>query len=308
MNREIFVSYSRNDKAVVLPLIKRINQELGIQCWIDLKDIESGVEFEEVIMHGIEDCEIVLFMLSDSSLDSPWTKREVYYAENRHKRIVPVLIDGDNLRGWFCFHFGNVDYIDIRSDENKNKLINNLKLWLGLGDRDSISPTNLGLNENASLSPFDLGLDYYLGQNGKPIDYTEAAKWFLMSAEQGESDGQYYLAKLYQQGFGVSQSDTEAVKWYRLAAQQGNAKGLCGLGFMYFQGRGVPQNINEAVKLYRMSAEKGDVDGQLILGFIYEKGHGVPLNDTEATKWYIMAAKQGNGFAKKRLKERGIEL
>lgn len=101
-------------------------------CWIDLKGIESGDEFEDVIMRAIDDCKIVLFMLSENSLKSPWTKREVYYAEGEGKRIVPILIDGERLRGWFKFHFGNVDYIDIQSEEQKTKLVENLKSWTGI--------------------------------------------------------------------------------------------------------------------------------------------------------------------------------
>lgn len=132
LGREIFVSYSRNDKSIVLPYVKLISEAVGRNCWIDLKGIESGIEFEEVIIKAIDECQVVLFMLSDSSLRSKWTKREVIYAEDEGKRIVPVLVDGEKLRGWFKFHFGNVDFIDIRSEEQKEKLVANLRTWLGV--------------------------------------------------------------------------------------------------------------------------------------------------------------------------------
>ena len=125
----IFISYSRNDKSLVYPIVEQIEKELGIKCWIDLNGIKSGEEFEEIIIQAIDECKIVLFMLSDNSLKSKWTKREVYYAEDEGKRIIPVLVDGDKLRGWYKFHFGNVDYIDIHSKEQIEKLISNLKYW-----------------------------------------------------------------------------------------------------------------------------------------------------------------------------------
>ncbi len=137
MGREIFISYSRNDKNVVLPYVKQISEAVGKDCWIDLKGIESGVEFEDVIIKAIDECKVVLFMLSDSSLYSKWTKREVIYAEDSDKRIVPILVDGDGLRGWFKFHFGNVDFIDIKSDEQKEKLVENLKTWLGIKEEET---------------------------------------------------------------------------------------------------------------------------------------------------------------------------
>lgn len=138
MKRDIFISYSRRDKEVVLPFVDEIDEVVGQNCWIDLNGIESGVEFEEVIMKAIDSCKVVLFMLSDSSLGSDWTKREVYYAESEGKRIVPVLIDGEGLRGWFKFHFGNIDFIDIRSAEQKEKLLRNLSAWLGVEEKANI--------------------------------------------------------------------------------------------------------------------------------------------------------------------------
>lgn len=131
---DVFISYSREDKETVYPFVEQINKALELECWIDLEGIESGEQFENVIIKAIDECKVVLFMLSDSSLKSEWTKREVYYAEGEGKRIVPVLVKGDKLRGWFKFHFGNVDFIDVQSEEQKEKLIRNLKNWLNKGN------------------------------------------------------------------------------------------------------------------------------------------------------------------------------
>lgn len=138
MKYDIFISYSRDDKSLVHPFAEYINRSISRNCWIDLKGIESGAEFEDVIMRAIDECQVVLFMLSDNSLRSRWTKREVLYAESEGKRIIPILIDGDKLRGWFKFHFSNVDYIDIKSEEQKEKLVVNLKSWLTI-DEESLA-------------------------------------------------------------------------------------------------------------------------------------------------------------------------
>lgn len=131
-SKPIFVSYSRLDKDLVFPFVKRIEQELNTICWIDSEGIESGSQFEEVIVNAIEESEVVLFMLSDSSINSKWTKREVLYAEDEGKRIVPIVVDDKGLRKWFRFHFGNVDYIDINDKGQCDKLLNNLASWIGV--------------------------------------------------------------------------------------------------------------------------------------------------------------------------------
>lgn len=130
MEHEIFIRYSRHDKDMVFPFVEQINKALGVECWIDLEGIESGEQFESVIIRAIDSCKVVLFILSDYSLNSKWTKREVHYAEHQNKRIIPVVIDGKGLRGWFIFHFGTVDYIDIHSHEQCDKLLGDLRGWI----------------------------------------------------------------------------------------------------------------------------------------------------------------------------------
>lgn len=130
--KPIFISYSRYDKNIVFPFVKRIEQDLNTTCWIDYDGIESGSQFEEMIVDAIDISKVVLFMLSDNSIDSKWTKREVLYAEDEGKIIVPIVIDGRGLRKWFKFHFGNVDYIDIYEEEQCDKLFNNLSSWIGV--------------------------------------------------------------------------------------------------------------------------------------------------------------------------------
>ena len=135
MKKQIFISYSRYDEEIVFPFINRIERELGPVCWIDKQGIESGSQFENVIVSAIEDSKVVLFMLSDKSIDSKWTQREVLYAEDEGKRIVPVVLDGGKLRKWFKFHFGNVDYIDIRDEAQCEKLLEDMAAWISIKEQ-----------------------------------------------------------------------------------------------------------------------------------------------------------------------------
>lgn len=149
-SKPIFISYSRLDKDIVFPFVKRIEQELTMTCWIDYEGIESGSQFEEVIVNAIEESKVVLFMLSDSSINSKWTKREVLYAEDEGKRIVPIVVDDKGLRKWFKFHFGNVDYIDIKEEGQCDKLLNNLASWIGV---ERMSKKNLQTQTSSDVDP-----------------------------------------------------------------------------------------------------------------------------------------------------------
>jgi TPR repeat protein len=125
-------------------------------------------------------------------------------------------------------------------------------------------------------------------------NYTEAAKWYRKSAEQGYAKAQTALGELYENGRGVELNNIEAVKWHRLAAEQGYAQGQSRLGWMYALGRGVAQNNAEAEKWWRLAAEQGLAGTQWLLGVKYAEGDIVAQNGAEAVKWFKKAAKQGD--------------
>lgn len=131
MKSDIFISYSRNDLAEVEPFVKQIEARTGLRCWIDWNGIESGAEFEEKIVSAIDEVQVVLFFVSDHSMASPYAKMEINYAYNTQKKVVPVVLDGGQLRGWFLFKFGSMDYIDMRQPRQVDKLLNNLMEWCG---------------------------------------------------------------------------------------------------------------------------------------------------------------------------------
>jgi TPR repeat protein len=82
----------------------------------------------------------------------------------------------------------------------------------------------------------------------------------------------------------------EAVKYYRLSADQGNADGQWRYGFCLESGKGVGIDLAEAVEYYRLSADQGNADGQWHYGFCLESGKGVEIDLAEAVKYYRLSA------------------
>jgi len=98
------------------------------------------------------------------------------------------------------------------------------------------------------------------------------AKACRVRAEQGDSNAQYDLARLYYQGKGVPQDYAKAAGWYRKAADQGNAKAQNGVGFRYEWGKGVAQDYMEAAVWYHKAADQGYAKAQYALGYMYYQG------------------------------------
>ena len=145
---------------------------------------------------------------------------------------------------------------------------------------------------------FSLGAMYENGE-GVPKDVAQAVSWYRRAAEQGVASAQNNLGAMYYRGDGVPKDAAQAVSWFRKAAEQGNAHAQFSLGAAYESGEGVPKDAAEAVSWYRKAAEQGDSGAQSNLGAMYYRGDGVPKDLVIAYVWRNLAAAQGSETAKK---------
>lgn len=132
MESKVFISYSRKDLSEVKGIIAQIDDSLSIKCWIDLKGIESSAEFRNVVIKAIDDCEIVLFMVSPNSIESKNVEKEIMYAYKKEKRIVMICLNDSRPDGWVVFEFPRVDYIRATNEDQMQKLIHDMEGWLGI--------------------------------------------------------------------------------------------------------------------------------------------------------------------------------
>lgn len=147
---DIFISYSRKDSAEVLGIVDMLKQRIPtISIWFDIDGIESGDEFEEKIITAIDNSFCVLFALSDNSIASPWTKKEVTYAYNIDTKVIPIMLQGGKMKGWFLFQFGRVDFIDSTSQQQLEKLVKNLAAWTGKPTSDEAAEGSAELSAEA---------------------------------------------------------------------------------------------------------------------------------------------------------------
>ena len=127
---DIFISYSRKDFDEVNQIVEMLKSRIPtLNCWFDITGIESGDEFEDKIITAIDNSSYVLFALSDNSIQSQWAKDEVMYAKNTDTKVIPLVLKGAQLKGWFLFKFGRIDCIDTTNSLQIEKLIKNLADW-----------------------------------------------------------------------------------------------------------------------------------------------------------------------------------
>ncbi|PKY56390.1 kinase-like protein [Rhizophagus irregularis] len=151
-------------------------------------------------------------------------------------------------------------------------------------------------NENTQIN-FNMGLNDIRTYKNQ----IRAFKWYLRSAENRNSYGQYRLGKCYESGIGTDKNATKAFEWYLKSAINGNSYGQYSLGNCNKNGIGTDKNETKAFEWYLKSAENGNSRGQFNLGTCYENGIGTDKNETKAFEWYLKSAENGNSYGQYRL-------
>lgn len=273
----IFVSYSRADVEIVTKIVNDIHAQTNAKCWIDWKGVESGDEFVDVIINAIDSVDTVLFMLSESAMKSAYVKKEIDYARNTGKKIIPIVLDGGKLRGWFLFQFGSVSYTDINKPLERNQLFDNLKKWYGEskdGKTQKVESNVISIPQpvSAPAKTYKVG-DYYNengkegvvfevsadGKHGKIISLDETVtKWYSrlgcsFTYADSDSDGKVNTDKI------MSRSDSEyfeAFKWCRAKGEDWYLPAKNELTVVIRNG----SRINAALKRLKMTALSEDYD------------------------------------------------
>jgi len=106
----------------------------------------------------------------------------------------------------------------------------------------------------------------------------------LKLAEQGDAESQYKVGNYYC----VRRDYTQAIKYYKLSAEQNHPKALNEVGCSYYFGNGVNQNYKKAFEYYLLSAEQKCLLGYGNLAYCYKTGCGVKKDLKKALTYFYL--------------------
>ena len=175
-----------------------------------------------------------------------------------------------------------------------------LKKFAKLSDQEAAKWFLLAAEQGNVMAQGHLGRLYYLGKGGAPQSYEEALRWLLPAAEKGVSGAQRYLGLLYEKGLGgVVPSEKLALFWFQKAALQDDSVAQWIMGEAHRKGlMGLPKSDKEAAHWYRRAAEQDDMDAQALLGLYYLDGlGGLEICQKKAVYWLRRAANLGSETA-----------
>ncbi len=126
MKHQVFVSYSRKDKDVADGLCE-VLKENGIEYWIDKEGIYSSSNYKELIVDAIDVSKAVIFISSAHSNASINVIREIGYAVNMNKPILPLMLDDAPYAKSIRLDISDIDQIDFKNPiASSKKLITSL--------------------------------------------------------------------------------------------------------------------------------------------------------------------------------------
>ena len=104
-----------------------ILKENGIEYWIDKEGIYSSSNYKELIVDAIEVSKAVIFISSANSNASINVIREIGYAVNMNKPILPLMLDDAPYAKSIRLDISDIDQIDFKNPmASSKKLITSL--------------------------------------------------------------------------------------------------------------------------------------------------------------------------------------
>jgi hypothetical protein len=128
MMANIFISYSRSDKARVDRLIDQLESD-GHQVWIDRAGIRGGEQWRRQIVEAIEKSDLFLLVLSQNSVQSDNVRTEIDLAKDSGKKIAPVEIQRIEIPSSMKYQLVGLQRIDLYTDYSDG--FQNLLITLG---------------------------------------------------------------------------------------------------------------------------------------------------------------------------------
>jgi len=152
-------------------------------------------------------------------------------------------------------------------------------------------------NTASQHAQFRIGFIHSQGL-GVPVNLAEAARWYTLSGNQGNTTAQNNLSVIYSTGGpGLVKNPTLALHWLKRAAEGQDARAMANLSYRYAEGDGVEKDPYMAYDLAKRSASKDDVYGKFRLALCYLNSIGVPLNVNEAVSLLEEVANNDDQFA-----------
>lgn len=129
---DAFISYSSNEYSNARA-VRDFLERNGVTCWMAPESIPAGADYAGVIPKAIAECRAFVLILSPSSQDSVWVRKELDVAIGKERTIIPFVITNFKLNDTYDFLLSDAQWCYAYSDRDKalQKLLDGVKTSSG---------------------------------------------------------------------------------------------------------------------------------------------------------------------------------
>ncbi len=92
----IFISYAHSDGDQAERLVKAMG-DLNVAGWLDETDIAAGAPISSALRNALRNSSAVVVLLSPGALESQWVLFEIGAADSLGKKIIPIIVSGEQM-------------------------------------------------------------------------------------------------------------------------------------------------------------------------------------------------------------------
>jgi len=107
-----FISYASQDAGLANAVVEALEQS-GLTCWIAPRDVVPGALYAGEIVRAINECSLVVLVLSSQSVASPHVGKELERACSKRRRIIALRTDGAALPHDFEYFLSESQWIEV---------------------------------------------------------------------------------------------------------------------------------------------------------------------------------------------------
>lgn len=108
----IFISYASADAETANAVVTRLESE-GLACWIAPRDVTPGALYADEIVRAINNCSLVVLVLSAQAVASVHVGKELERASSKGRRIIALRTDNVALPPAFEYFLSESQWIDV---------------------------------------------------------------------------------------------------------------------------------------------------------------------------------------------------
>ena len=154
----IFISYSHQDKDMVIPLIERLEERHEV--WYD-KEIKHGKDWASFITNKITNCSMFLFLVTNNSLASENCMDEISFAKDHKIPFINVIMEDVSFPPSFELRYGRIQMCFRSNYADMDDFMNAL-------DKDMASEIDaISMRKDIDLGDFEIEGTILKGYKGK---------------------------------------------------------------------------------------------------------------------------------------------